>query len=97
MNAMELTRYPLSAYERAMSVSSELDLTSPLGIALFSEPWLNWEDHARQYWLHRLNAGVIGCITNVSALRGQVEVVIEMHPGETAYFCVTLARMDRFY
>ena len=97
MRTMELTRYPLTPSERAVAKSSELDPTSPVGIALLSEPWLNWEDYARLYWIHRLNAGVINCVTNISALRGQIEVVIEMHPGETAYFCVTLARMERFY
>ena len=93
----ERTRYPLSCIERSQLDGVELDTSTPLGQALLSERWLNFCIDGQSYWLHRLRSGVIGCTLYISRTRGQVEVHIEMHPGETAIFCVTLAEMNRFY
>ena len=92
----EMTRYPLTSAERTQLKKTELDPRTALGRALLGEVWLNFDKDGQDYWIYRLRTGVIQCNTYLCPSRRQVEVEIELHPGEFAYFCVTLSNMDRF-
>ena len=91
-----MSRLPLSRLDRMYTVPRELDTQSPLGIAILSEGWLNFTDRERNYWIGRLRAGVIDCTIRLCRRRAQVELSIILHPGETVFFCITLAHLERF-
>ena len=96
LTAEEMTRYPLTVEDRSQAIGAELDGSTSLGMAILGERWLNFDLEGQQYWLARLRTGVINCNTYISRIRNQIELEIELEPGEFAYFCITLSRMNRF-
>ena len=87
---------PLSIIDYAINPTIELDVESPLGRAILSERWYNMSWSHQQYWVFRLSQGVIHCNTTVCASRRQVELEIEVHPGDYIVFCICLDDFDRF-
>ena len=87
---------PLSEEEYATLVTYELDVNSPLGIAILSERWINMEQTRQLFWLQVLAYGVINCGVTVCPSREQIEIEVELEPGQSVAFCITLARFERF-
>ena len=87
---------PLTAAEYASLATHELDIASPLGVALLSEPWLNFAPSRRLFWVQVLSIGVIHCSVTLSPTRRQCEVEVELEPGQSVAFCVSLWNFDRF-
>ena len=79
-----------------------ITLTTPIGLALINDRWLNFSEERQAYWLSELSSPRIRFAgTVISRVRRQVELTIiyadqRGASGRQVSFCITLPDFDRF-